>query len=135
MHLDQDYTNDLDDAVFLSYDIEPFLPSLYSHSTHPSAYPPTRSRGLLPLNIYFAWRDPVLDGVFHDAINTTAASIKARAVAYGQDVANAFVYGNYAIFNTPLKDIYGHNLGRLQGIKAKYDPNGVMGLAGGFHFD
>lgn len=75
-----------------------------------------------------------MDDAFHKAIRHSAASIKAKAIADGQDVANAALYGNYAISDTPLKDIYGSNLGRLKKIKETYDPRNVMGLAGGFKF-
>lgn len=73
-----------------------------------------------------------MDGAFHEVIRTSAASIKAKAIAEGQDVANASVYGNYASFTTPLKDIYGQNVGRLESITQQNDPYDVMGLAGGF---
>ncbi|KAH9168083.1 hypothetical protein EDB89DRAFT_1994255 [Lactarius sanguifluus] len=39
---------------------------------------------------------------------------------------------NYALFDTPLEDIYGANLPRLRAIKQAVDPKDVMCLAGGF---
>ena len=75
-----------------------------------------------------------MDDAFHKVIRHSAASIKAKAIAEGQNGARAAVYGNYATFDTPLKDIYGNNLGRLKRIKKTYDPRDVMGLAGGFKF-
>lgn len=42
------------------------------------------------------------------------------------------VYPNYAMVGTPLSDIYGDNLRELKRLKARVDPNNVMGLAGGF---
>ena len=44
------------------------------------------------------------------------------------------LYGNYVNARTPLVDIYGENLPRLQALKAQIDPENVMGLAGGFKF-
>ncbi|KIY62385.1 hypothetical protein CYLTODRAFT_361562, partial [Cylindrobasidium torrendii FP15055 ss-10] len=50
----------------------------------------------------------------------------------GQDLSNAPLYPNYAIFDTPLEKIYGVNLEKLKEVKARVDPENVMGLAGGF---
>lgn len=124
----------LKSASFISYDVEPFLPTLFSHNTSDSAYPPSRSQGLLPLNLYYAWSNPLEDAAIQQAVRDSAALLKSQAVAAGQDVANAAMYGNYAIFDTPLELIYGDNLPRLQSIKATYDPTNVMGLAGGYKF-
>ena len=44
------------------------------------------------------------------------------------------LYGNYVDSKTPLVKIYGDNLPCLQALKAKVDPNNVMGLSGGFKF-
>ncbi|KAG1731564.1 hypothetical protein EDB19DRAFT_1737404 [Suillus lakei] len=121
-------------AWLTSYDVEPFIPSILSHSTTPSAYPPSRNRGLLPLNIYFAWTPPTSDEIMQQAIRDSAAHLRHLAIAGGQDVADAALYSNYAIFDTPLSSIYGDNLPRLHAIKAAVDPTNVMGLAGGFKF-
>ncbi|KAI9458759.1 hypothetical protein HD554DRAFT_2207065 [Boletus coccyginus] len=118
-------------SVFLlSYDVEPFLPTLLDHNTTPSAYPPDRTQGFFPLNIYYAWLLPETDQDVYDAIRTSARTLQAHATDEG--IANAVVYPNYAIFNTPLEDLYGTNLPRLQAIKAAVDPEDVMGHAGGF---
>ncbi|EPQ50806.1 FAD dependent oxidoreductase [Gloeophyllum trabeum ATCC 11539] len=120
-------------GTFISYDVEPFRPSLFSQgSTSTSAYPPSRAQPLLPLNLYFAYTDALQDQRFYDAIRQTAATIKAKAVSLGQAVADAPMYGNYAIFSTPLETIYGEQLPRLRSIKQRYDPGNVMALAGGW---
>jgi Berberine and berberine like len=41
---------------------------------------------------------------------------------------------NYALFSTPLVDMYGKNVERLREIRRAIDPEDVMGLAGGFKF-
>jgi len=41
---------------------------------------------------------------------------------------------NYALFDTPLEDMYGANVPRLREIKAEIDSENVMGLTGGFKF-
>ena len=56
----------------------------------------------------------------------------ADVLADGQDLSDAAVYVNYAVFDTPLQDIYGQNVPRLRKIRGEIDPEGIMGLAGGF---
>jgi hypothetical protein len=56
------------------------------------------------------------------------------ALRDGQDVANAPVYVNYALFDTPLENMYGTNLAKLRRIRIDIDPANVMDLAGGFKF-
>jgi hypothetical protein len=56
------------------------------------------------------------------------------ALADGQNVSHAAVYSNYALFSTPLKDMFGTNLPRLSKIKTEIDPEKVIDLAGGFRF-
>jgi len=43
-------------------------------------------------------------------------------------------YPNYALYGTPLEQMYGKNVERLRKIKKKYDPFHVMELTGGFKF-
>ncbi|KAG6864858.1 hypothetical protein C0991_006759 [Blastosporella zonata] len=120
-------------GTFISYDVEPFLPDLFSHGA-PSAYPPVRSSGLSPFNIYYAWTLATSDEYFQEAARQSAAQIKSVALAEGQDISDLAVYPNYAIYDTPLDGLYGDNVATLQELKATVDPNNVMGLAGGFKF-
>ncbi|KAI9450556.1 FAD dependent oxidoreductase [Russula earlei] len=123
---------ELDSHAAVSYDIEPFDSGLFSHSNTPSAYPPDRSRALLPTNLYFAWTSPTRDADVAVALQQSTNAVRAAAIADGQDVANAALYGNYALFGTPVESLYGANLQRLRDIRSRVDPKGVMGLAGGF---
>ncbi|VDB91517.1 unnamed protein product [Peniophora sp. CBMAI 1063] len=123
----------LDTAPFISFDIEPFDSNLLSHGA-PSAYPPDRSRGLLPTNLYFSWELPSLDAKIQGIMKDLSSQITAQAVAEGQDVADAFIYNNYALADTPLEAIFGDNVARLRSIHNAVDPSNVMGLAGGFKF-
>ncbi|KAH8096764.1 FAD-binding domain-containing protein [Cristinia sonorae] len=118
-------------ASLISYDIEPFLPSILSHGSN-SAYPPIRSKAYLPTNLYFAWIPELSDDTMHDAIRQSTATLTAIAKAQGQKIDNAPLYGNYAMFGTPVSKIYGANEQRLRDIKRKVDPENVMGLAGGW---
>lgn len=123
----------LQSAELVSYDIEPFLPSLYSHgSTSTSAWPPTRAVPYLPMNIYYAWASSYSDNDFYEAAQQSVATVKAAAIAMGQNVESSFVYGNYAIFSTPITQIFGDQLPRLEAIRASVDPHNVMALTGGW---
>ena len=120
-------------ATFISFDVEPFVPSLFSKGElSASAYPPERARALLPLNIYFAWLFPASDDLMRESAGRSAEHLTQVAVSEGQDIANAPLYGNYAKEDTPIERIFGDNLVRLKAIKQQVDPENVMGLAGGW---
>ncbi|KAH9054241.1 FAD-binding domain-containing protein, partial [Lactarius vividus] len=106
---------------------------VFSHGT-PSAYPPDRSLVYFPSILSFTWSNPTLDKTIFRAQRESANSLRAAALKDEQDVERAAVYPNYALFDTPLKDMYGQNLPRLHKLRRAVDPNDVMGLAGGFKF-
>jgi hypothetical protein len=115
--------------------VEPFLPSIYSHNSATTAFPPVRSLGFTPFNIYYAYTASLFDSDFYDAAKASAATVMNAAIAGGQsNLVDAPVYPNYAIFDTPLTNIYGGNLPSLQALKTSIDPTNIMGLAGGFKF-
>ena len=66
-----------------------------------------------------------------ESANRLSAVAQAEGLLSNDPLA---LYGNYVDANTPLVDIYGENLPSLQELKAKVDPNNVMGLTGGFRF-
>jgi hypothetical protein len=123
----------LDKNMTLLLAMEPFLPSVYSHGSD-SAWPPDRSQGYSPSVLDIQWTDPSLDGWMTAALIEMQAAIHAVAVADGQNVANASKYVNYALFDTPLENLYAGNLKRLRKIRKVIDPEDVMGLAGGWKF-
>jgi len=112
---------------------EPFGPGLFSHGP-PSAYPPDRSRNFFPSFLAFTWSNSTLDKTMTHAIRESADSLRAAALRDGQDVEHAEVYPNYALFDTPLEDMYGQNVPRLRALRRAFDPEDVMALAGGFKF-
>jgi len=65
-------------------------------------------------------------------MHLSASSLVEAGIQDGQGLRNAATYVNYASFGTPVEAMYGENLGRLRKIKKKYDPDHVMGLAGGW---
>ncbi|KIY67237.1 FAD-binding domain-containing protein [Cylindrobasidium torrendii FP15055 ss-10] len=120
-------------GTFISYDVEPFLPSILSYGAEgSSSYPPKRDVAYSPLNIYWAWAFESADDTFYDAIKQSSAQLTAVAKADGQDVDGAAPYVNYALYDTKVEDIYGDNLGKMREVKKRVDPAGVMALAGGF---
>ena len=119
--------------MVLVYTIEPFEPDFLTHGG-PSAYPPDRSLAVLPSNIVYAWSDESADQYMADALRSSAASLVEVGIQDGQDLKNAGPYVNYALFGTPLEEMYGGHLGHLREIRVKYDPEDIMGLAGGWKF-
>ena len=106
---------------------------LFSHGS-PSAYPPDRSQAVFPSVLTVAWLNASLDNTMADILRDGAKTIRDVALADGQNLSNAAVYVNFAIFDSPLEDMYGGNVARLHQIKTEIDPEGVMDLAGGFKF-
>ncbi|KAI9441214.1 FAD-binding domain-containing protein [Lactarius indigo] len=123
----------LDKNATVIISIEPFDSTLLSHGT-PSAYPPDRSRVIFPSAINYLWTNASLDTTVARMLRQNTDEVRATVLADGQDVSHAAIYVNYALFDTPLEDMYGANVPRLREIRAKVDPEDVMGLAGGFKF-
>jgi len=120
-------------GAFIGYTMEPFLPSLLTHGSN-SAYPPVRTQVFLPTCIIFSWDLESSDQTMYDAVKQSEAHLTAVAKHSGQNLDNAPLYNNYAMFDTPLQKMYGDNLVRLKKIKSVYDPFNVMGQAGGWKF-
>ncbi|TFY74250.1 hypothetical protein EWM64_g9763 [Hericium alpestre] len=113
--------------------VEPFLPTIFSHGApDSSAYPPDRSVTLLPVNLFFVWNNASQNDRMHDAMVQSQHQMTLVAVAEGQDVANAGIYPNYALYDAPLESLWGGNVPRLQSIAKQYDPTNVMSLTGGY---
>ncbi|KAH9997051.1 FAD-binding domain-containing protein [Russula vinacea] len=128
-----DRLSQYDDSVLLLYVLEPFEPDFLAHGG-PSAYPPDRSLAVLPSLVYLTWTSASADVYMADAARRSAASLVEAAIQDGQDLKNAGPYVNYALFGTPLERMYGKHLDRLRRIRKRYDPEDVMGLAGGWKF-
>ncbi|KIM37011.1 hypothetical protein M413DRAFT_423817 [Hebeloma cylindrosporum] len=121
-------------GAFISYATEPFLPSIYSHNKDSTAFPPVRSKGFLPVNIFYSWTNRAFDEEFYKAARASATALSNAAKAEGQSVLGLPVYPNYAMFDTPLENMYGSNLPTLRSLKSQVDPQNVMALAGGWKF-
>lgn len=113
----------------ISYDTEPF--GDYGIYATDSAFPHASSP--LPLNLYFSWSSASDDAFWRGVMQQSIDHLTAVARAEGIFAEGAAVYPNYALNTYTGPQLYGQtNAARLRGIQAKYDPNGVMQLAGGF---
>ena len=113
--------------------IEAFDKGLFTHGSD-SAYPPDRSHAFFTSNIAVWWSNSSLDDTTAFALRKYSDSIRDAALADGQDLSHVAKYPNYALFGTPLEDMYGGNVARLRKIRAAIDPEDVMGLTGGWKF-
>ncbi|KAH0837952.1 hypothetical protein J3R83DRAFT_6187 [Lanmaoa asiatica] len=114
---------------YVTFNAEPLLPSIYNHTTLPSAWPGSRALSFSPISLVFGWTgDGTTDDVMVAGIKECAANLQANATE------QLPLYGNYALADTPLEAMYGVNVERLTNIKKEVDPENVMGLAGGFKF-
>ena len=80
------------------------------------------------------WNLPENDELFRATLLQVQTDLRAAALRLGEAVEGDFMYNNYSPPDTPLERMYGGNVERLREIKRTYDPNNVMGLAGGFKF-
>jgi hypothetical protein len=114
---------------------EPCGKDMFSYGSG-SAYPPDRShwQAIYPSTLTVEWSNPSLDNTTALALRSISETIKAVALADGQNVSHAAKYVNYALYGTPQEDIYGGNLERLREIRAAIDPKDVMDFAGGWKF-
>ncbi|KAH9019652.1 FAD-binding domain-containing protein [Lactarius hengduanensis] len=106
----------------------------WNHSTAACSLtvPTLRTRLTVPLSLPHGCLFHVqqrLDVTIAKSLRNYSDTVTATAIADGQNVSHASVYPNYALFDTPLEDIYGTNLHRLRAIKQAVDPKDVMGLA------
>jgi Berberine and berberine like len=113
--------------------LEPFDSGLFAHGSG-SSYPPDRSQAIFQTDILVEWFHPSLDKIMAPTLRHISCAIRAAALADGQNVSQAAKYPNFALFGTPLEDMYGGNVERLRRIRAAIDPEDVMGLAGGWKF-
>ncbi len=115
----------------ISYDVEPFLK--FGKYATDSAFPHANSP--LPLNLYFSWDASSQDEYWRGAIQQSIDTLTEVAKKEGIYSPDLYAYPNYALDTYSGPQLYGPvNTRRLKAIQARYDPNGVMQLAGGFSF-
>ena len=122
----------LDKTLRITATLEPLDSGIFSHGSG-SSYPPDRSQALLQSVLIYLWSNASLDHTFALAMRKQLDALHCAVLTDGQNVSHAAVYMNYALFDTPLEDMYGANVPRLRSIRAEIDsdPEDVTGLAGG----
>ncbi|KAK4151561.1 bifunctional solanapyrone synthase [Chaetomidium leptoderma] len=119
----------LHSGTTVSYEIEPF--TKYGVHATESAFPHADS--LLPLNLYYAWLNPLEDDWWYAKIRQSLATLKQVAKDEGIYEDGFPAYGNYAVAGTSTEELYGaQNAARLRVIRDKIDPDRIMDLGGGF---
>jgi hypothetical protein len=108
--------------VLVLIDVEPFTTDYFSFSQG-GAYPHTSASPVDPILVYFACVSAEFDDYYHSAIKEAAAMILQAAIDDGQDGSGVkqIVYPNYAVYDTPLANLYGSNVQRLQTIEKQHD--------------
>ncbi|KAG1869490.1 hypothetical protein F4604DRAFT_1926884 [Suillus subluteus] len=112
-------------------DIWPFLPSMFDTSTS-AAWPHNKGQPNGPLFVSFQWEGESNDKYWIGLMVQTLRSIRKMAEAEGCTNDNLPNYCNTSLADTPVKDIYKNHLSKLMTIRAKYDPDNLMGRTGGF---
>jgi len=112
-------------------DIWPFLPSMFDTSTS-AAWPHEKGRPNGPLLACFQWEGENNDSFWIGMMKQILQSIQKVAEAEGCTTDKLPKYCNTSLADTPVQDIYKEHLSTLIAIRAKYDPNNMMGRTGGF---
>ncbi|KAL5498616.1 hypothetical protein ACEPAH_1971 [Sanghuangporus vaninii] len=120
---------------------EPFYqPFTYSRGGANPHSPDRELTPACPFIVYSANASDPLDAqqarhdYFVSELRNFAHLVQAKAVEEGVSRWDDILYPNYALVNTPLELMYGEMVPRLREIAAKYDPERVTTLTGGFHF-
>lgn len=121
----------LDGGFHSTIAAEPFIPN-FLNTGATSAYPSTRSLPFTPMSFDFGWVNPAFDAQMADGLQQASAAVRATAIQQGEPVDKGTPYGNYAYKGHTSAEIFGSSLPRLKTIKAKYDPQNVMALTGGW---
>lgn len=123
--------------------VEGFQRTMFSHGSPvpgfstPSAWPPTRDFAIFPNGFWALYEDSADDDIVASVVYAASNRIREKAAALGfTDMAlNSTAVGkypNYSVWKNTANDIYGSALPELLKLQGKYDPTGVMKLAGGF---
>ncbi|KAG2356648.1 FAD dependent oxidoreductase [Suillus spraguei] len=121
-------------ALMVSYEVDLYLPTIYTHVDSPTAYPASRNQGYSFIEVYYSWQDSNDDDTIFNTVDTSVQYMTQVLTDSGQDIADVPLYPNNAPPSATLEQMYGDNVPRLQAIQKAVDPDNVMGLTGGWKF-
>ncbi|TFK45059.1 hypothetical protein BDQ12DRAFT_731029 [Crucibulum laeve] len=113
-------------------DVWPFLPTIFEKSPEGAAWPHKKDEPFSPLLAYFLWENEDDDEFWLTKMKKALNYIRNVALEEGCTTNDPPYYLNTSLEDVPVKGIYRDNLAKLSAIRAKYDPEDVMGNTGGF---
>ncbi|KAH9924779.1 uncharacterized protein B0H18DRAFT_1011165 [Fomitopsis serialis] len=113
-------------------DIWPFLPSIFDNSPRGAAWPHKKGAAFGPLLAYFRWEKAEDDKFWLRKMKTALKNIEKVALEEGCTTGKLPYYSNTSLEDVTARMIYRDNLKSLQKVRAKYDPDDVMGNTGGY---
>lgn len=115
-------------------DIWPFLPTIFDNSPPEAAWPHKKGEVYGPIVTYFLWENEKDDDHWLGVLTETLERLRQVALKEGVTKDDVPYYWNTSLEPEyiTVEQIYRGNLDRLKKLRAKYDPNDVMGLTGGF---
>jgi len=113
-------------------DVWPCHPKIFENSPPGAAWPHTKDQPYGPLLAYFRWKKEEDDDFWVREMNKALRSIYHVALSEGCMTMDFPYYSNTSLEDVPVERIYLGNLERLSKVRAKYDPDDVMGMTGGY---
>lgn len=80
--------------IFTSYQVPPFLPSIYTHNSDLTTFPPVWSNPFLWVATCYSWTNEMLDEDVHNAVRSSAKALfnVAMSVCAGCAVVSELFY-------------------------------------------
>ena len=101
-------------------------------NSSPAAWPHEKGQPNGPLVAIFLWDGKENDAFWIDQMNRALSAIEAKVYGVGVAPSKPIYCNNTLAKRTTVSSVYRQNLESLSKTRKKYDPNDVMGQAGGF---
>lgn len=109
-----------------------FTKAMFDKAT-PSAWPHQKDQSNCPIVAYFTWEGKDNDKFWVSTMKSTLEKLGEKVYALSPSSKGLPYFINTALVEaTTAEHVYRGNLKKLSMLRKKYDPNGVMDLAGGF---